>query len=483
MCSTWQDETTPPAVRSGRATAGVDLSTGASQPTVASGPAVAMNRNDRAITGFAMAGHGLVHTYELAVPILLTVWLVEFSVTSATLGTVVAVGYGLFGVGALPAGILVDRFGSRVLIVACTLGMGVSFLLLALLPGVAGIAVALAVWGVAASVYHPAGLTLISKGVEERGAAFAYHGMAGNAGIVAGPFLTALLLLAVEWRVAVAILAVPALVAGLVGSRVEFDEVAAVTTTDGGGASEMEGGDSPATDGGDAPATDVGSLREFVTASRGVFTLGFLTVFGLVMFNGLYYRGMLTFLPGLLSDFLAPLVGSAGAGSDGIGPVSEGPVAGEFDLSRYLYTGLLAVGIGGQYVGGRLTDAIDPERGVAVMLAALTAIALLFVPASGTLPALLAVSVALGFALFAMQPLTQATIAKYSPPEHRGLSFGYTYLAIFGIGALGASVTGAALTYGSTNTLFLLLAVFSALGLALAVSLVVRDRRAGSEDR
>jgi MFS family permease len=419
-----------------------------------------MNRNDRAITGFAMAGHGLVHTYELAVPILLTVWLVEFSVTSATLGTVVAVGYGLFGVGALPAGILVDRFGSRILIVACTLGMGASFLMLAVLPGVAGIAVALAVWGVAASVYHPAGLTLISKGVEERGAAFAYHGMAGNAGIVAGPFVTALLLLAVEWRVAVAVLAVPALVAGVVGSRVEFDEAAAVT----------------AADGGDAPETDVGSLGEFLAASRGVFTVGFLTVFALVMFNGLYYRGMLTFLPGLLSDFLAPFVDATGAGEGGLGPVSEGAVAGEFDLSRYLYAGLLAVGIAGQYVGGRLTDALEPERGVAVMLAALTVIAVLFVPASATLPALLLASVALGFALFAMQPLTQATIAKYSPPEHRGLSFGYTYLAIFGIGALGASITGAALTYGTERTLFVLLAGFSALALALAVSLVVRDR-------
>jgi len=417
-----------------------------------------MNRNDRAITGFAMAGHGLVHTYELAVPILLTVWLVEFSVTSATLGTVVAVGYGLFGVGALPAGILVDRFGSRVLIVACTLGMGASFLLLAVLPGVAGIAIALALWGVAASVYHPAGLTLISKGVEERGVAFAYHGMAGNAGIVAGPFVTALLLLAVEWRVAVAVLAIPALLAGLVGSRVGFDEAAAVT----------------AADGGEAPATDVGSVREFLAASRGVFTVGFLTVFALVMFNGLYYRGMLTFLPGLLSDFLAPLVDAGASGA--VGPVTEGAVASEFDLSRYLYAGLLAVGIGGQYVGGRLTDAVEPERGVAVMLAVLTVIAVLFVPASATLPALLAASVALGFALFAMQPLTQATIAKYSPPEHRGLSFGYTYLAIFGIGALGASITGAALTYGTTSTLFLLLAGFSALGLALAVSLILREQ-------
>ncbi|TQQ79769.1 MFS transporter [Halonotius terrestris] len=416
-----------------------------------------MNRNDRAITGFTMAGHAMVHTYELAVPILLTVWLVEYSVTSATLGTVVAVGYGLFGVGALPGGVLVDRFGSRRLIVGCLFGMGLAFVLLGLLPGVAGIAVALAVWGLAASVYHPAGLTLISKGAEQRGAAFAYHGMAANVGIAGGPFLTALLLVVVEWQLAVVLLAIPAFVAGVIGLSVEFDETAAVD------------GDSDS----DATAPDVDSLAEFITASRGLFTAGFLTVFVLVLFNGLYYRGMLTFLPGLLSDFLDPLLAVDPAAV--IDPIADTPAAKEFDLSRYLFAGLLAVGVAGQYVGGKLTDAIEPERGLAGMLTLLVVIALLFVPASGSLPTLLAVSAALGFALFGLQPLSQATIAKYSPPGSRGLSFGYTYLAIFGIGALGASLAGAALTYGSQTTLFVMLAAFEATALTLAVWLLVRE--------
>ncbi|TQQ79511.1 MFS transporter [Halonotius roseus] len=418
-----------------------------------------MNANDRAITGFTMAGHAMVHTYELAVPILLTVWLVEFSVTSATLGSVVAVGYGLFGVGALPGGILVDRFGSRRLIVACLFGMGAAFVLLGLLPGVAGIAVALAVWGLAASVYHPAGLTLISKGADQRGAAFAYHGMAANVGIAGGPFLTALLLVVVEWQLAVVLLAVPAFVAGVVGLTVEFDETAAVDGDDG--------------DDGDTKSPDVDSLGEFITASRGLFTAGFLTVFILVLFNGLYYRGMLTFLPGLLSDFLDPLLAVDPAAI--IDPIADTPAASEFDLSRYLFAGLLAVGVAGQYVGGRLTDAIEPERGLAGMLTLLVVIALLFVPASGSLPTLLAVSAALGFALFGLQPLSQATIAKYSPPDYRGLSFGYTYLAIFGIGALGASLAGAALTYGTQTTVFLMLAAFEATALTLAVWLIVRE--------
>ena len=434
-----------------------------------------MNANDRAITGFAMAGHAMVHTYELAVPILLTVWLVEFSVTSATLGTVVAVGYGLFGVGALPGGVLVDRFGSRRLIVACLFGMGSAFILLGLLPGVAGIAVALAVWGLAASVYHPAGLTLISKGAEERGAAFAYHGMAANVGIAGGPFLTALLLVIVEWRLAVVLLAIPAFIAGAVGLTVTFDETAAVD--DDATAGEDESGERAVDAGKDdasdtATASDVDSLASFVTASRGLFTTGFLTVFVLVLFNGLYYRGMVTFLPEVLSDVLDPLLAVDPAAA--IGPVADSPAASEFDLSKYLYAGLLAVGVAGQYVGGKLTNAIEPERGLARMLTLLVVIALLFVPASGSLPTLLAISVALGFALFGLQPLSQATIAKYSPPAYRGLSFGFTYLAIFGIGALGASLAGAALTYGSQTTLFVMLAGFEAIALGLTVWLIRR---------
>jgi len=416
-----------------------------------------MNSNDRRITGYAMAGHGLVHTYELAVPILVTVWLVEFSVTAATLGLGVSVGYALFGAGAIPGGVLVDRFGSRRLIAACLAGMGVSFALLSVAWGVGGVVLALGVWGLSASVYHPAGLALISNGVEQRGVAFAYHGMAGNVGIAGGPFLTAVLVVVLDWRTAVLVLAIPGLVAGLAGLRVDFDETRAVDA---------------ATDGGDAPVTEVESFADFRAASRALFTGGFLTVLGIVLFNGLYYRGVLTFLPELLSGFLRPLVGETGVS---VGPLSEGPAGDRLDISQYLFTGLLGVGIAGQYVGGRLTDAVAPERGLAAGVAVLVGIALLFVPAASGSWSLVAASGALGFTLFGLQPLSQATIAKYSPPDSRGLSFGYTYLAIFGVGALGASLVGGVLTYGSAQTVFLLLAVFATVSLGLSLRLVVRQ--------
>lgn len=50
-------------------------------------------------------------------------------------------------------------------------------------PHVYAVALALVMWGITASIYHPAGLTLIRKGVEEDEWAYAYYGMAGNVGI------------------------------------------------------------------------------------------------------------------------------------------------------------------------------------------------------------------------------------------------------------------------------------------------------------
>ena len=406
-----------------------------------------MNKNDRSIVGVAMLAHAMVHTYELSIPILVTVWLDVFQVTEATIGLVVSVGYALFGLGALPGGILADTYGSRPLIIACLVGMGASFLLLSVAPSVGFIAVALVVWGAAASVYHPSGLSLISKGVTQRGTAFAYHGMAGNLGIALGPLATALLLLAFDWRQVTALLAVPAGVAVVLSLTVEFDETATVEATDGGTA--------------DSKADTVSSLSELVSESKRLFTAGFAAVFAIVMLSGLYYRGTLTFLPDLLAAL--PMFDPVALGSQTLEP------------SRYLYAGLLMVGIAGQYAGGKLTDKMETERGLAAGFAGLAVVAILFVPASNAgLVALLGISAVLGFALFFVQPFYQATVAEYTPAGLRGLSYGYTYLGVFGVGALGAAMAGFVLTYASSTELFLVLAVLALTAAVLATSLIWR---------
>lgn len=430
-----------------------------------------MNEDSRSIVLFASISHAIVHTYELSIPILVAIWLVEFPVTTATMGVVVSVGYGLFGIGSLPGGVLADRYGSRTLIIGGLVGMGLSFLLLSIAPGVATIAVALAAWGIAASVYHPSGLSLISKGVDDRGSAFAYHGMAGNVGIAFGPLLTALLLLRFDWRTVTGLLVIPTVIAVAYALTTEFN-VAAVSTDGGERSDSAESGERSDPTDGDGPKA---SIVAFLADSKALFTVGFALAMAVVMMNGLFYRGILTFLPEVLDRFLPPI-------TDYVRLFEPGsPMAEEFTLSSYVYVGLLTVGIAGQYAGGRLSDRVPPTTGLAIVFGGLAAVTVGFVPAtSAGVATLLVVSGLLGFLLFALQPLYQAMIADHSPPGDRGLSYGYTYLVSFGIGAAGAAIAGGLLSVVTANLTFLALAVFPVLGGLLAAAL---GRRARSERR
>ncbi len=429
-----------------------------------------MNRNDRAITALVMLAHGMVHTYELSIPIFVAIWLREYAtidlgltaipVTTASLGVMAGLGFALFGLGALPGGVLVDRLGSKRLIVGCLFGMAGSFLLLAAAPNLVVVAIALLVWGAAASVYHPAGLSLISTGVEERGTGFAYHGIAGNIGIGFGPFLTALLLLFFDWHLVAGVLAVPAIVAAIFATRADFEEKAAVAAADGGGASSKA-------------ETGVSSVGEFLSESKALFASGFALVFTLVMFSGLYYRGVTTFLPDLIGDVLGidPIPISALVPASILaGPGGATPT---LDVELYVYAGLLTIGVFGQYVGGKLTDRIRTERGLVVGFAALAVVAMAFLPVAslGVVP-LLVMCALLGFFLFMVQPFYQATVAEYTPAGLRGLSYGFTYLGVFGVGALGGAIAGFILAAATPTALFVVLAGFATVAALLGVTLL-----------
>jgi MFS family permease len=193
-----------------------------------------------------------------------------------------------------------------------------------------------------------------------------------------------------------------------------------------------------------------GGLRRFAADSRLLFTGGFLLVFLIGNLYGLYYRGAFTFLPDILARL--PL----------FAPVT---FAGRsFEPSQYVYSGLLVLGGAGQFLGGKLVDRFRAERVLVVNFAVLVLVALAFVPAAnaGVLP-LLVVSGMLGFFVFLEAPVNQEVISKHVPADLRGLSFGWTYIAVFGVGALGSAVAGVVLTRWSPRVLFAVVAVFAVL--------------------
>ena len=407
-----------------------------------------LNTNDRSIAGFTMAGHSLVHWFETSIPIFLVVWLAEFDVSVALLGIIVALGYAPFGLGALPGGILADRYGTKRLILLCLLGMSGSFIILALASiadSIYAIAVGLVLWGIAASIYHPAGLALISTGVDERGTVFAWHGIAGNVGIALGPFVAATLLIFLEWQYVAAVLAVPGVLAALYGLQADFDPTAAVEA-------DVDAG----------PDEEL-SLADLVSNSRTLFASAFAVVFAIVTFEGLFYRGMLTYLPEILHGLPVMDGISIGAGFDGIQPAD------------YIYVGLLVVGMAGQYAGGKLTNRLAAERGLMGIFVVLAVLALAFIPVTslGLIP-LLALCGVIGFFLFAIQPFYQEAVAVHTPADTRGLSYGYTYLGEFGFGSASIALGGFVLGSFQLMAFFAMLSVFALIGAALSFGLFVR---------
>ena len=181
----------------------------------------------------------------------------------------------------------------------------------------------------------------------------------------------------------------------------------------------------------------------------------------MVVASGLYYRGILTFLPEVLSTY------------DAFAAIALGDLS--LETYRYAYAGLLAVGILGQYAGGRVSDRLRPEKALAPAFLALAVLAAFVLPAAnaGLVP-FLALGAVLGTMLFFVQPLYQAAVADHTPAGTRGLSYGYTYLGVFGVGALGGALAGAILEFADAAALFATLGGIALLGAGAALALARR---------
>ena len=374
-----------------------------------------MEPTERRTVAVAASMHGVVHSVILSIPVFLAfAWGPEFGVDAVTLALLAAVGYAGYGLSSVPFGFLADRVGSPRLLLVCAAGIVVSLAAMALSPGLVALAASLAALGVCAGIYHPAGLSLISRTLHAPGRGMGWHGLGGSLGIALGPALAGgLLVLGWPWRSVAAVLAVPAVASFLLLLAARLRD-------------------------------DIQGSHEsgFVESVRRTVTPGFAMVLAVYAFSGLTYWGSLTFLP---------LFVGAGA-----------------------YAILLGLGAVGQVLAGYLADRPRPERTLAVL--SLMAAASVLGVSSGFPTIGVPSALAFGFLLFALEPLQNTLAAGAVSEQRRGLAFGLTFVCVFGIGSLGAVLAGVLLDRGDTTSLFVALAGCLALSATSALA-VVRVRR------
>ncbi|MBI5665443.1 MAG: MFS transporter [Nitrospirae bacterium] len=161
------------------------------------------DQNEKKVAWLAATSHLLTHGYMTLLPAVLVVLSDVEDLSFFQIGVIGTMGYLLYGAGSIPAGIMTDKFGAKRMLTIGLLSMAATSILVGVSPSGWFFAVAYALFGLSASIYHPSGLPLIAKHIEKKGKALGLHGVMGNIGLTTGPLFAALMVMIFNsWRAA-----------------------------------------------------------------------------------------------------------------------------------------------------------------------------------------------------------------------------------------------------------------------------------------
>lgn len=172
-------------------------------------------------------GHALDHMFLLIFATAVTSIATEFGLQRwEDLMPYSVAAFFLFGVGSLPAGKLGDQWGRRPMMIVFFIGIGIASMCVAAASGPWQIAIALAVLGAFASIYHPVGIPMLVQGAERPGLTIGINGLAGNLGVALAAVVTGFLVKFFGWRTAFLVPGVLSVLCGIAFALVSRQESA-----------------------------------------------------------------------------------------------------------------------------------------------------------------------------------------------------------------------------------------------------------------
>jgi len=347
-------------------------------------------------------GHFLVHCVTMILPVILILLESEFNISLVKLGTLVTTQFLFMGLGGLPAGILVDRFSSKRILIFYFIGLSLSCLWLYNSTSYYSFAIGMASLGLVAGLYHPAGLKIISH-AKDVSRYMSYHGVFGSMGLATGPLFAAWVSNSYTWRLAYLVLAFISFL-GLVMTMFYSEE-------------KNENPEWP-------------SLKVNLSRSH-------LILFTVSAIWGIAHHGVFNFLPYYFSERVEL----------GFNPVSEGGILTGF---------VLGLGILGQLFGGKIGSRY-PRKSLLVWVVGLNIPFLLLMSYSWGTPLILFACM-MGAVNFMFQPISNSLIADVSPVQGRGLIYGISFALSFGVGSFSGIICGYIGDYLQINIIFLAMA-------------------------
>jgi len=353
-----------------------------------------MDSRERRILTVTCYGHFLSHFNVLVFPALVLPLASRMHLDMATVLGISFWMYLLFGVTALPWGMLADRLGPRILFFLFYIGSGVSAVAAArYIDSPNALAISLAALGLFSGIYHPTGLGLISREVRQVSLGMGYNGMFGNVGLASAPLLTGIINWA--WGPAGAYL----LLAGMHFLGAAMTILLPITLL---------------SVGPKAPENqENGNLSAF-----------FILLIAM-MLGGIAYRGATVVMPAYfelknqaVTHFFSMMMGRK----------IPGNLVATFTTSLIFLIGIL-----GQYAGGRIGNRFEPRYSYLVFHA-ITVPAAFLIGLFQNVPLLILVFI-YTFFLIGMQPIENTLVALFAPRRLHHSAFGTKFVVTFGIGS------------------------------------------------
>jgi MFS family permease len=365
---------------------------------------------------FSNVGHLLSHLLMLLYPTVVLTLERQLGLTYGELLALSVPGAFLYGMCALPAGWLGDRWSAEYMMVIFYVGSGLAAVLTGLATGPLGIAVGLTLIGLFGAIYHPVGLAWLVRNAENRGRALGLNGLFGSIGVGSASLVAASLTAVAGWRSA---FIVPGMICLGLGIALWLAVRAGLVVA----ATEDR-----------KPQEDPG--RQAVI--RAFFVLSVT-----MLFAGLTWHAVTVAMPKLFEQRLPVLTGGSTV-------MIGAAVSLVFALSALT-----------QLIGGWIADRFSLKWAYVISWAVQVPL-LISLAYAWELPLVMAMMLVFCTVVIAT-PVENALLVRYTPGRWRATAFGAKFVLAIGLGSLGLPLV--ALVHESTGDfvwLFVILSGFAA---------------------
>jgi MFS family permease len=354
----------------------------------------------------------------------------QFSLTYGELLSLSVPGAFLYGICALPAGWLGDRWSAEYMMVIFYVGSGLAAILTGLATDPLGIAAGLTLIGLFGAIYHPVGLAWLVRNAENRGRALGLNGLFGSVGVGSASLVAASLTTIAGWRAA---FIVPGALCLALGAALWLSVRARLVVA----------------------ATH--DRKPQAEPGRDAIVRAFIVLSVTMLCAGLTWHALTVVMPKLFEQRL-PMI-----------------TQGSTVMVGVVVSLVFALSAATQLLGGWVADRFSLKWAY-VMSWSLQIPLLLALAYAWELPLILAMILVFCTVVIST-PVENALLVRYTPGRWRATAFGAKFVLSLGLGSLGLPLV--ALVHERTGDFFWLFVILSGLALTIAATglLLPADRQ------